>query len=434
MKWLRQNWLYLLAFTLPFERIPSYDLAIGSHSITLKASFILAIIVIVGALVHIAHTRRIKLSTADKWLIAYVLVMIASVGEALSRSRSLQVIFATAIVLALTVIIENTAKRFSMNRLYTVLIWTAVITGVFGLYQFFGDSLGLSTSWTGLREIYTRSVFGFPRVQSFALEPLFYASFLLLPLMLALARVFATKSRAASYAAVWFVTTLLALTLSRGGLYAAVGGLILIIALLFRQGSWKRLAGSVGMGILAAITTSVLISSFSVSTSPKHHSGLSNYISHATTVTSNAGATDSDRSANRRLAIQAFKANPIIGVGIGNFGYYAQQHDTRYLNKPQVVVNNEYLEILAETGLLGLITLGGFVLALGWQVYRAWPKLKAEDRIWVAGLSAAVFAAAIQFYAVSTLYLIQVWFAIGLLLALTRQSTSSPSRAKTKKA
>jgi hypothetical protein len=433
MKWLRQNWLYLLAFTLPFERIPSYNLVVSGHSITLKASFILALIIIFGAILHVIRTRRLKLSTPDKWLIAYGLVMVASVGIAISRARSVQVIFATAIVLALTVIIENTARRFSLGRLYTVLLWTAVVTGIFGLYQFFGDSFGLSTSWTGLREIYTKSVFGFPRIQSFSLEPLFYASFLLLPLMLLLAHIYTGKGRRYSYVVLWFIVTLLALTLSRGGIYAALGGLILIVVLLHRSGSWKRLGLIAVTGAVAAGTTLLMVSAFSVQLNPKT-SGVGNYLSHATTLTSNAGAADSDRSANRRLALQAFKSSPLLGVGIGNFGYYAQRHDIRYAHKPMVVVNDEYLEVLAETGLLGAVTLAGFALALAWQVYRAWPQLDADKRLWVGGLAAVLFAAAIQFYAVSTLYLIQVWFAAGLLLALTRGSTSERKDAKAKAA
>jgi hypothetical protein len=422
MKWLQQNWLYLLAFTLPFERIPSYDLVIDGHSVTLKVSFILAIIIITGALLQLAKTKRITLSTPDKWLIGYGLVMVASVGSAFSRGRSIQVIIVTAMILALAVIIENSAQRFSLSKLFRVLIWTAVVSGVFGFYQFFGDSFNLSTRWTGLRDIYTKSVFGFPRIQSFALEPLFYASFLIVPLMLLLAHLYTGRVRRYNYLILWFLVTLLALTLSRGGIYAAIGGLGVVVMLLIRHGSWKRFVLIIGIGFIAALTSLALIANFS--TTKNGHQGVSNYVSHATTVTSSAGSADSDRTLNKALAIQAFKSSPLLGVGIGNFGYYAQRHDPRYVNKPQVVVNNEYLEVLAETGLLGLLTLGGFIVSLTLRTYRAWPKLSRESQVWVAALSAALVGSAIQFYAVSTLYLIQVWFVVGLLLSLTQTSSA----------
>ena len=61
-----------------------------------------------------------------------------------------------------------------------ILPWVAVVVVGFGYYQYMGHAFGLPQSWTLLRGSYSSiATFPFPRVQSFALEPLYLAHYLL---------------------------------------------------------------------------------------------------------------------------------------------------------------------------------------------------------------------------------------------------------------
>jgi hypothetical protein len=387
--------------------------------LTIRASFLLALVVVGAGVWQVVRRRRLGLSAPDVWLVAYGLVMVASAGGAYSRGRSLQVVVATGLLIGLAMVMERTLQRFALAKLYRYLIAATAVACAFGVYQFFGDSFGLPTAWTGLKDIYTKHVFGFPRVQSVGLEPLFFASFLLLPLTLLVARLYTRAASWKVYGLLGLVVMVFALTLSRGGIYGGLGSLAVLAVWLWRAGTVRRLgliALTIGLGAGAALGLIALTSRADHGSQP---AAVHAYVAQTTHLTSNAGSADNDRSVNRKLAWRAFKEHPILGVGIGNFGYYAQAHDPRYAANPGVVVNNEYLEILAETGLVGLVALLGFVVALVLRVGRAWGRLEGEQRVWTVAVFAMLVGAAVQFYAFSTLYIIHIWFAIGLLLGLT---------------
>jgi len=76
------------------------------------------------------------------------------------------------------------------------------------------------------------------------------------------------------------------------------------------------------------------------------------------------------------------------------------------------------LEILAETGLLGFLSLA---LALSYIFIKGIEaSLKTQNNYlkgWINGLLLALFGIAIQYQTFSTLYIMHIWVALGLLLA-----------------
>ena len=58
------------------------------------------------------------------------------------------------------------------------LLWGALVAAVFGLYQFFGDMVGLPISATLLKFGYDKTTFGFARIQAFSQEPLYFSNYL----------------------------------------------------------------------------------------------------------------------------------------------------------------------------------------------------------------------------------------------------------------
>jgi len=434
VKFLNRWWLLLLIISVPFERIPSWNLVLLGHSVTLRINLIIAVIGILAFGVEtLRHTNWGPRHPAF-WLAAYLLIALLSLVTSIDKGRSVVAFIATAICIAAALVVARVMQRYRLSTLLKVIAGTAAAVSLFGLYQFLGDSAGLSTHFTGLRPIYTKSVFGFPRVQSTGLEPLFFANYLIVPIMLVAGLAFSRLLRAKRFVPVLILYILiLALTLSRGGIIGAGGGLVVLGVVLWRHSNWRSRTYTTLSVVAGAVLAVGLIYGATALTNKKPHSGtkaVDSYVHQSTHVTSGAGSADSDRVLDRKLALRAFKDRPILGQGLGSFGTYAKGVDPvdypPSTNSP--TVNNEYFEVLAETGLLGLLALAGFVVTLGMRVYAALRQpLEPLPRVWLWSLAIAVVAFGIQYYAFSTLYIMNIWVAVGLLMGLSASASRKNS-------
>lgn len=429
MKILTYWWLYILIATLPFERIPSLDFPVGERSVTIRLSMIVAVIalIFIGSKIN---WREIKISASNPilWLVLYSIVMVASTAQSLNLMRSVFVLIATLITIGVAVLISQTLKNFSLYRIYAVYTVTALAVAAFGLYQFFGDSIGLSTAFTGLRENYVKEVFGFPRVQSTALEPLFFGNYLLMPILLIAALIYTRQKLSwKSYAVLVFLVTILGLTLSRGAIIGAGTGAVLVLIGLYKYAdlsSFIRLTSAAVLGIATCLLLIFVVTNATSGDPGKGKSAVNRYVKQSQ-AQSTATSGDSDRIVNRKLAQQAFKERPLLGYGPGAFGAYAQQaYPAMYPDSANYpTVNNEYYEILAETGLAGATALVGFGITLIYQSIRKLrTKLPTYHRTWIAALLITCIAYGIQYYAFSTLYIMHIWVTVGILLGLTAAS------------
>jgi O-antigen ligase len=430
MDWLRRYWIYVLIFCLPFERIPSYDLTIGGATVTLRASHLVAALALL--LLGFQAFRKIPWLAPRQpyfWLAAYLAVAVAGMAGALNPKRTLVALAATTLVIATSVLVSAYTKRLNWYLALKVMTVAAMIACAFGVYQFFGDMFGLPRDLTGLKEIYTKQVFGFPRIQSTGLEPLYFANFLLIPFLITSALTMAGKLRSKWWLVSLFVLAYaITLTLSRGAMYGALAGLVLLLVAVGRR-NWAKsslVMLAVIFGILATL------GSIYVGSQKDKQGGASvaKYTKQSTKLTSPPGSADSDRAVNRKLAVAAFQERPILGYGLGNFGAYAKQARPDLYGKTngEVTVNNEYFEVMAETGALGLASLAGFVATLLLGAVRAWKRLTDEMRVWLVGLLAVLIAFGVQYYAFSTLYVMHIWVVLGLLMGLV---SSKPERTKT---
>ncbi|GAH74752.1 unnamed protein product, partial [marine sediment metagenome] len=83
------------------------------------------------------------------------------------------------------------------------------------------------------------------------------------------------------------------------------------------------------------------------------------------------------------------------------------------------IVNNEYLEILAESGILGLALFALIIIILIIRNIKA--IIKAQDKFIKAilvGLLAAFIGILVQYNTFSILYVMHIWFTIGLMIAV----------------
>lgn len=420
-RWQLRDLLWLLLFCLPFERIPSFNFA----GITIRISLVIGLLLIGGA----GATRRLRptdfWSKPWRWAWIYLFVVFLSALAGLHPARGLEVVGFTGFVILLAMVVAKLINPEDLPQAKGWLLGGAVVVGLFAVYQFVGDLAGLPVKLTGLRPDYTKAIFGFPRVQSTLLEPLYFANYLLLPLAVGSALV------AAGGAGFWLLVLLFTcslLTVSRGG---QVADMVLIVLLIIdgfgggrRKGTSKVVLAAASGALITVLAITWLVpfvASFKI-----HHGAevtrevqaSQNYQKQA--VNYDVGNSNDDRTRTRNLAWQVFKAHPVLGVGPGSFGFYANQAYPNNYSTRQTV-NNLPLEVLAETGILGILPLVAFGVSLLVIGGKALMRLSSNSthRAWVLGLLVFVVGTAVQYQTFSTLYIIPIWTAIGLLVGLS---------------
>ena len=124
-----------------------------------------------------------------------------------------------------------------------------------------------------------------------------------------------------------------------------------------------------------------------------------------------------ERLAHWQAALDMAGDRPYLGIGFGNYG--AAYADYRLLNWPDALghAHNYYLNILAETGVLGLAAYLLLWAAIFWQTFRV---LQRED--WpLRGIALGllgVWTAITIHHAVDKLYVNNIYIHLGVLLGL----------------
>jgi O-Antigen ligase. len=272
---------------------------------------------------------------------------------------------------------------------------TTIGLGVFSLYQLFGDTLGFPSQLTLLPTAYMSHVFGFARITGFSAEPEFLGSFLLLPLGVFLYLAI-TKKRTSDLLMVAFCALLITLTLSRGALIASAILVILMLALCYKQLNLRRFAKVLGYGI-GGVLVAVALFSFAAGINTRDDISARQAFNMAVNQVSlgtinlhqKTAINDRDRSESpkptapqssdsgyvasstdsrlqmSREALGLLNDQPlrfIYGIGSGSFGASLHAESPRFSEAS--IVNNQYVEIFTELGIIGLVLFASFLYML----------------------------------------------------------------------
>lgn len=424
--------LIALAATVPLERIPSYHLG----GINLRLSMLVGLVLIIRASYQLLRGKvRLRLSWPILMLIGYMIWILLLGPAAVSKARALVVIGSTGYVLALAFAIGLLYnKKYLDPIIKTVLIVTALVCG-FAIFQYLGDMLGVPNTITGLQVRYQWPIFGYPRVQGTLLEPLYLSAYLLLPISLVSAKLLLERKLSGWrwYLASLFLSSyILFLAVSRGGtvamvvlISASVIGYVLLKK--FRSGRiwWYVAAMIVAYGL--SLLTFSFVNKPAFNTLNKN-TGVSSYSNQISNL---AGEGDS-RGATRQLGIKYFRQHPVAGIGPGQFGVYAKiDEPSDFPGYP--IVNNEPIEILAESGIVGLILILGFFGGLVWlTIKQLWGQKKLDSsKVVQLALLGFLGATAVQYQSYSTIYITTLWFVVGLLYGISGmllRQRSKPNR------
>ena len=416
--------LVILA-VLPFERIPSWAIDRPVHA-TIRISQILGLILITTSLTYVWKQRRILAQPYWLALALFNMVCILSFSLAPDKLRSGSVVIYTLFVSVLAVVISVRLKLANEKYVITALLIGGGLACAFGYYQFFGDLAGLPTSLTGLRPQYSQPVFGFPRIQSTGLEPLYFGNFLLIPASLLFYGFIIRKW------SLWVAlpTLLLVievwLTLSRGAILALCLEALLFLIVSVPAKSIRRgicIVVLTGLGSLGATGLISYGTHHAVKKNFQSTHAVSNFSKQATNFSTGESAIG--RGETRDLAIRAWHEHPLVGIGPGEFGYYAHLHNPERYEDNHTIVNNEPFELLAETGILGLLSFGSFVTLLLYTVVKSRlfsPEGYKSLRLpLLIGLMGILF----QYLSFSTLYITHLWIIFGLLAATTYKKSAT---------
>jgi oligosaccharide repeat unit polymerase len=405
--------IYLIAFLLPFERIG----AIEAGGMTIRVSQILVIITIGGWVYNSLRRQNFFLHRNPLVfpLALFMLVNIASLINADNIERSTSVLLFTLFTIAFSLLLPQLInKQKQVRTIVNLVIISALIVGIFGIFQFLGDIIGLPQSITGLRHLYTKEVLGFPRIQSTALEPLYFANYLLIPLGL-LCSLFLGKNNNIRYSYLIFLIIFLGLnlvlTVSRGG-YLGFAMILFVLGIYY----FKRIFTSRKTPIL--LLSAVIIGYIAVK-----FLGLGDTVNlevfRGHVVNAFYGAAYSERVETFEIAMRGFSEHPWVGIGVGGFGPYASVHPYVEPNDGWNIVNNEPVELLAEVGILGLLA---FMIVFATVIIRSIKAIRISTdpylRTIMTGFLAILIGIFAQYQTFSTLYIMHVWFVIGMMIAV----------------
>ena len=420
-----QHLLMLLLFVLPFERIPSVSML----GITVRMSLIVGVIIILRVL-YLLYKKQLtfKLITPYKILAVFLVWIVIIIPESINIKRAVQVVAYNSYAITLAVAISLLYKKKYLQPMLIALLSGAIAVSIFGLYQYFGDAFGVPLRYTGLRERYSNELFGFPRVQSTSLEPLYFASYLLMPASIVAALVLTgTKLRhfgAKATASILVLFGLLIfLTVSRGAIYGLVAMSVFMVGLVMykRLSSLKRVGIYIAALLLAFGLSWVLINYLNTNPSElfSKKRGAAVYSDQITKTTlQDPGDERSIARANAINILKTEKLSILIGIGPGQYGPYIMN------NQPDengwTIVNNETLELILELGMIGFIIIVVFIGYIFIQGLRIVPSKDPLVTVATIGLLGYLVAEAVQYQSFSTLYITHIWVAIGLLIGLTR--------------
>ena len=393
--------LWLMApIMIWFSYLPRISLAEdGTMNYELSLTLIYVVILAIVGLPRVWHHRSELRQSRPIWLAsAFVGWSGLCVIWSDNHTRGL-LTFAVYVVLYLVFLVlvaERRLLRQLLPKLVKVAIWATISACLLAIAQMvLGTFVITNRHSLGLCAGCVAGQFGFIRPNLLAIEPQFLGSLLLAPLLYITYLTLRGKHdyTKQSLLLVLMLTTLW-LTLSRGAIYAYLASLVVMI-LLVRK--WRRQLVVVGLIALSLVVCLVcqgalasanprIDSSFTqaISTSLNHLSmGIVRLpYQRQSTTTLPSISQDHDKqpayhgyvaeSTNVRLsltrtALAAWRSNQLgqqlFGTGLGSAGIVlARQTGSRYQKE---IVQNEFIEVLLERGLVGLALLGGLTVLYG---------------------------------------------------------------------
>ncbi len=420
---LRPMWgLYAVVALMPFEWIGSW--ALNSH--TGHPVINLAEVAAVAWMVGLAFEFAVRRPTYSRpawpwwWLVAFMIWSAISAAH-IGRLDVFESYAIVVLLFAVTTAIALVAKRIDPKALVASLMASAAVVCLFGIYQFVLGTFRI-LKWAFLRAPYIRDLFGFPRIHSVTSEPLYFANYLLIPLLIGLTYLLVAPKllRGWQKAAVALAALDFLLTMSRGAILALVPALVVLaIGLMRLKGAtvkWKPvILGAVAIIVLGAVS----IGTASAIATGNPLRGIDNFGSQLTVKLFSTGSFY-QREGQSSIGLKIAAANPVFGVALAGVTPYVNGYATPRHPNDVIALNNQAIELLAETGVVGTVLFYIFLLSLLVAAWRTYPSIKdAQHRVLLLGSMVVLVAMTLQAQSFTGFFLVPYWVIYGLVLALS---------------
>jgi O-antigen ligase len=407
----------LIGFFLTFERVPSVE--VGGLDIRINFLIIFLTLIIYLSSQLYKQKLKFKFDPIRSSVILFLGLMLVSATQAINLNRAITVIVSMGLMLCLYLVMSMILqKKEDLVFALKGLLWGALVSALFGLYQFFGDMIGLPISMTLLKTGYDSSTFGFARVQAGAYEPLYFANYMFIPVFLILflnlsGKIKEVFDKRLSITIAILLAINFVLAISRGAFLAAgVTGLILIVIQAKKILTLKNV-------IIVVCFTLLTIGGVYFALLRSEPRAIDEFISHLMVEDRNDGESVVLRLSTSAEAVGIFSQNLLLGVGPGNFGPEREDYPKEPPEGGWPIVNNEYLEIAAEQGVVGIF---GFLLLIVVIISRLIFVYRCSIDPIISDISIALLfafvAVLIQYATFSTLYITHIWYLIGLIGAV----------------
>ncbi len=407
--------LILTAFAMPLEIVPNNFLSLLSWLIN---------ILLVQRAIYLFVFKKNKLAFNFKKdsliLAAFTLPLLAIFISALFSFYKVVALLELRglIVLAVRTLIIIFISRKEDIRLFINSIYiVTVLVIIFAFFQFYADLLGVSVNITRLISNYTsKGTYPFPRVHSFAHEPLYLANYLLIALGLVCGDLVINKEKSKWWIKALFILTvlLIILTVARGAIIGLIFGIFVFLVLTWDFKLFKQIL------IYSIVSIIISLSVLSSASLIKKDTVINSFGNHAIN-TKDESVTN--RTSTWKYAIKAIIAKPLTGVGGANSQYFIGESNPVDLKNNStglykiIVFNNSFITFLAEYGIIGitsLMPLCYLFIIIGRDLILLRPKSYA------VGLFAFTVAVIIQAMTFEIILLLRFWMLLALLIAIWR--------------
>ncbi len=356
----------------------------STMNLELSLTLIYLVILAVSGLAIIWRDRKKLVINRSVWLVSvFVGWQFLSLFWAENLARGI-LTFGISILL-FAIFLSCLAASKNLKQIYPalvkILITSAVIICIFALIQMIAG-IWLGRSETLLCAGCVAEQFGFVRPNAFAIEPQFLGSLLLAPLLI-LQHIILTKNSNWRHNILFgFLLLTLILTLSRGAIFAFLLGALILFILNWRE--YKKVLKNVGVMILS-VALALIIQGVATVANPNFDESFSKVIARSVHQLSlgvidfraqnevvvtdqmeeTAGADQpafdgyvaesTDVRVNlSKVALGTWAQSPqnvLFGVGIGGAGVAMADYSDG--QSPREIVQNEFVEVLLERGVIG---------------------------------------------------------------------------------
>lgn len=410
-----EEWLKTLLLTLPAILFFSYQpiIPLGStESMNLELSLPLIWILVIS-LFGLFRLPKLLKAVPKPILVALAIIPCYTTFSIVWSNNPLRTVLTVGILwcILLTILtfieqlrgLKKPERKIFFAKMRDIFLQTAVLVAIFAWVQCILDVCGVAREYTLLCEGCTYAYFGFPHPNAFAIEPQFFGNLLLAPALLTYYSLLENKiekSQVKIYKGIAvFLTTTLFFSFSRGAIYAFLIGVAgLVIYKVYKKGfRYLKLVGLCVATFILALFAQGMFSQVSPTTDT-FLSGVTKAVHHlslgvvdlrekgepvisAETETTEitevvapeepvfdgyvAESTEVRLNLNS-VALDVWNDRPktlLFGTGLGGAGVeaYAKYPE---LGTEKQIIQNEYLSLLLELGLIGVALILGVLIYL----------------------------------------------------------------------